>query len=65
MARKRYSISQREANAYKTKAEGTAILVKEWMPLMKLVTLSVTFLIARYIGIDLQVLYELLALFKP
>jgi flagellar biosynthesis component FlhA len=34
LAKKKKSLTQAEANAYKTQSEGKAIQVKAWMPLL-------------------------------
>jgi hypothetical protein len=50
MSKKKASL--KEADAYKTRAQGTAELVRAWMPLMLLVTVLGALAIALYCGVD-------------
>ena len=56
--------SIQEANAYKTRAQGRAELVKAWMPLMMLVTALVALGIALACGVDLSQLVPVVPIFK-
>lgn len=54
------NISQAEAKAYKTKAEGKAIQVTAWMPLMILLVLLTAIFLAPTFGVDLAPFAEAL-----
>lgn len=49
MAKAKRTLTQAEANAYKTKSEGKALLVKAWMPLMLKVTTVVGGLVTLWL----------------
>lgn len=64
-------MSESDANAYKTTAEGKAVLVTAWMPLLQLVTVlmfAFLILLAVKLGIldsqHLQLITDLLSLIK-
>lgn len=55
-------ISQEEANAYKAKAEGQAVLVDAWMPVIRIVTVYILWVLDVKIGVDLKALLKLVSL---
>lgn len=52
--RKKENMSINEARAYKTKAEGQALLISAWMPLLMLVPLVIIVVVCLCFGIDLM-----------